>query len=39
MIMMVLAWLGCADPPPPEGQRIARLLYSNNLNGEIEPCG
>jgi hypothetical protein len=38
----LLTLLGCiAEEPVPttEGERTLTLVYSNNLDGEIEPCG
>jgi hypothetical protein len=39
--MILAALLACADKPAvtTEGARAATLLYSGNVDGEIEPCG
>ncbi len=41
---MILATLlvACSSPPPPpppSAQRPVALVYSHDLDGEIEPCG
>lgn len=37
---MIVAWmLACTDPPAIALERTATLLYSNNVDGDIEPCG
>ena len=42
---MSLLWplmMGCRSEPPvvsKAGDRALTLIYSNNLDGEIEPCG
>ena len=38
----LLTLLGCTAEelePAAEGERRFTLVYSNNLDGEIEPCG
>jgi hypothetical protein len=32
---------GCGDTPdqPTPGERTIQLAYSNNVGGDIEPCG
>jgi len=40
-VLLVLGILGAAYSVPAHAQKPAKmltLLYSNNLNGEIEPC-
>lgn len=40
--LSLLMLFGClAEEPVPaiEGDRTLTLVYSNNLDGEIEPCG
>lgn len=40
--LLLLAPLGCItedEQPSTEGERSFTLVYSNNLDGEIEPCG
>ncbi|MDG1480519.1 MAG: hypothetical protein P8R54_13060 [Myxococcota bacterium] len=38
----MLALLGCTsepEPPMAAGDRNLTVVYTNNLDGEIEPCG
>lgn len=40
MLAMLLMLTGCTTEPPLEvGDKALRLVYSNNLDGETEPCG
>lgn len=40
MIWSVLALLGgCGHPTEPVGPREFTIVYTNNVDGEIEPCG
>jgi hypothetical protein len=38
---VILAWLlACRpDAAAPASERTATLVYTNNVDGEIEPCG
>ena len=38
MFAAMLSLLACQDGPPTT-ERTATLLYMNNVDGEIEPCG
>ncbi len=36
----MLTWLlACTPAPAPVGDRSATLVYTTNVDGEIEPCG
>ncbi len=40
--LSLLALLGCtgeSPAPSADGERMLTLVYTNNLDGEIEPCG
>lgn len=40
--LSLLALLGCTGeraPPTAAGDRNLTVVYTNNLDGEIEPCG
>lgn len=40
--LSLLALLGCTgEVPAPtvDGERTITVVYSNNLDGEVEPCG
>ncbi len=37
MILSLL--LACGPGPEPVGDRSATLVYTTNVDGEIEPCG
>jgi hypothetical protein len=28
-----------AEPAPPKGGRVVHLVYTSNVDGEVEPCG
>lgn len=36
---MIWLLVACAGKVTEEGARAATLLYSGNVDGEIEPCG
>lgn len=36
--MILALWMACA-PEPPVGERSATMVYTTNVDGEIEPCG
>ena len=39
MPFALLALLACHSPEPPAVERTATLLYTNDVQGDIEPCG